>query len=47
MADDKSYEGGCFCGAVRFTVTGAPEAQGYCHCGDCRLWSAGPVNAFT
>ena len=21
--------------------------MGYCHCGSCRLWSAGPVNAFT
>jgi hypothetical protein len=22
-------------------------AMGYCHCKDCRAWSAGPVNAFT
>jgi len=21
--------------------------MGYCHCHDCRAWSAGPVNAFT
>ena len=21
--------------------------MGYCHCADCRSWSAGPVNAFT
>jgi hypothetical protein len=21
--------------------------MGYCHCGSCRSWSAGPVNAFT
>jgi len=21
--------------------------MGYCHCSDCRHWSAGPVNAFT
>ena len=21
--------------------------MGYCHCRDCRAWSAGPVNAFT
>ncbi|MCG6876273.1 MAG: GFA family protein [Betaproteobacteria bacterium] len=41
------HEGSCFCGAVQFTVTGEPAAMGYCHCGDCRLWSAGPVNAFT
>ena len=47
MSDDASYEGGCFCGAVRFGVTGEPAAMGYCHCGSCRHWSAGPVNAFT
>ena len=47
MSDESTYEGGCFCGAVQFTVTGAPAAMGYCHCGSCRLWSAGPVNAFT
>jgi hypothetical protein len=41
------YPGRCFCGAVELTVTGAPEAMGYCHCASCRQWSAGPVNAFT
>jgi len=43
----QTYEGSCFCGAVQMTVTGAPVAQGYCHCYSCRSWSAGPVNAFT
>lgn len=47
MANEQAYSGSCFCGAVKFSVTGAPAAAGYCHCGDCRLWSAGPVNAFT
>ncbi|HEX7602535.1 MAG TPA: GFA family protein [Polyangiaceae bacterium] len=41
------YKGKCFCGAVEFTVTGAPAAMGYCHCDSCRHWSAGPINAFT
>jgi hypothetical protein len=45
--NDKTYKGGCFCGAVQFTVTGKPAAMGYCHCDSCRTWSAGPVNAFT
>ncbi len=45
MAD--THTGTCFCGAVEIEVTGAPEAMGYCHCGSCRSWSAGPVNAFT
>lgn len=43
----KTYEGGCFCGAVQIAVTGEPAAAGYCHCESCRRWSAGPVNAFT
>jgi len=47
MSNGKTHRGKCFCGAVQFTVTGEPAAMGYCHCGDCRLWSAGPVNAFT
>jgi hypothetical protein len=42
-----TFEGQCFCGAVRFTASGAPDAMGYCHCASCRTWSAGPVNAFT
>ena len=47
MKDDETYAGSCFCGAVQFTVTGAPAAMGYCHCESCRHWSAGPVNAFS
>jgi hypothetical protein len=43
----QTYKGSCFCGAVEFTATGEPAAQGYCHCSSCRHWSAGPVNAFT
>ena len=44
---DKSYRGKCFCGAVEIEVTGEPAAMGYCHCGSCRSWSAGPINAFS
>ncbi len=46
MGSGKTYQGSCFCGAVQFTVSGDPEAMGYCHCDSCRHWSAGPVNAF-
>jgi hypothetical protein len=45
--DGKNYRGRCFCGAVQIEVTGEPEAMGYCHCGSCRSWSAGPINAFS
>jgi hypothetical protein len=47
MADNQNYRGKCFCGAVEIEVTGEPAGMGYCHCGSCRSWSAGPVNAFT
>jgi hypothetical protein len=47
MSDNNTYTGSCFCGAVKFEVSGQPAAMGYCHCDSCRHWSAGPVNAFT
>ena len=43
----ETHKGACFCGAVEIEVTGTPAAMGYCHCEDCRSWSAGPVNAFS
>jgi len=42
-----TYVGSCFCGAVQLEAVGEPEAMGYCHCGSCRSWSGGPVNAFS
>jgi hypothetical protein len=41
------YHARCFCGAVHFTLNGAPEAMAYCHCDSCRHWSASMVSAFT
>ena len=40
MTSPKTYDGSCFCGAVQFTVIGAPVSMGYCHCNSCRHWSA-------
>ncbi len=45
--EETKFTGQCFCGAVQLTVTGSPEAAGYCHCTSCRSWAAAPVNAFT
>lgn len=45
MSDN--HKGTCFCGAVAIEASGQPELMGYCHCESCRVWSAGPVNAFT
>jgi hypothetical protein len=42
-----THKGACFCGTVQIEVTGEPAGMGYCHCRSCRLWSGGPVNAFS
>jgi hypothetical protein len=47
MENQPTHQSSCFCGAVKFEVTGEPVAMGICHCHSCRHWSAGPVNAFT
>lgn len=47
MNEQASYNGRCFCGAVRLKARGEPAAAGYCHCDSCRSWSAGPINGFT
>jgi hypothetical protein len=47
LGTEKNRTGACFCGTVKFEVSGEPVAMGYCHCASCRHWSAGPVNAFS
>src|SRR6201986_5112964 len=44
---EKPCAGQCYCGAVTIEVRGESVGAGYCHCKNCRSWSAGPVNAFT
>jgi hypothetical protein len=43
---DKSFEGGCACGAVRYRLASEPFDAGYCHCRICQLTSGAPVMAF-
>ena len=31
-----NHSGSCLCGAVQYTVSGAPIMAGHCHCIDCR-----------
>ena len=47
MGNEKTYNGSCFCGTVKFTVSSEPALMAYCHCDSCRHWSAEPVSAFT
>lgn len=39
-------EGGCLCGAVRYSVRGEPLRAGLCHCADCRKESGAPFTLF-
>ena len=45
-SDDHIKEGGCACGAVRFSARGAPLRVGLCHCLTCRKSHASAFNAF-
>jgi hypothetical protein len=40
-----AYEGGCFCGAIRYAFADVFDA-GYCHCSICRRGSGAPVIAW-
>jgi len=33
---EKTYTGGCLCGALRYEAMAAPSSMGHCYCGDCR-----------
>lgn len=42
MNIEAKMEGGCLCGAIRYSVSGPPFAAEYCHCRMCQK-SAGAV----
>jgi hypothetical protein len=39
-------EGGCYCGALRYTVEGEPMFKAQCHCRECQYISGGGPNMF-
>lgn len=38
------FEGGCYCGAVRYKATGDALFKGQCHCRECQYISGGSPN---
>jgi hypothetical protein len=43
---DKTIEGGCFCGRVRYRAAGDPLVRAMCHCRSCRRAAGGPSVAW-
>lgn len=39
-------EGGCYCGGVRYRVSGEPAMEGQCHCRECQYITGGEPNTF-
>ena len=42
----RPLQGGCFCGAVRFTVAGPETFACFCHCESCQQAAGAPVVAW-
>jgi hypothetical protein len=37
-----TWDGGCFCGAVRYRIEAVPHSVGHCHCAICRRTTGAP-----
>jgi len=33
----EKFEGGCYCGAIRYKISGPPVWSGHCHCRSCQM----------
>jgi hypothetical protein len=47
MVNHDIIQGGCLCGAVRYSVAGPPVQTTLCHCVDCRKSGGAPYMAWT
>ena len=46
MSDAKKLSGHCYCGAIKFEVSGNPVNVGHCHCESCRRHTASAMVTF-
>ncbi len=47
MTYERTVEGGCLCGRLRYRITGPLDRAAHCHCSMCRLGSGAPVVSWT
>ena len=40
------FEGGCYCGGLRYSAQGAPRLRAQCHCRECQYFSGGGPNFY-
>jgi len=40
------FEGGCYCGKIRYVADGEPRLKAQCHCRECQYISGGALNMF-
>jgi hypothetical protein len=41
-----TFEGGCYCGNVRYVAEGKPRLRAQCYCRPCQIFSGGEPNLF-
>ena len=41
-----TFEGGCYCGQVRYVAERKPQLKAQCHCRECQYISGGAPNMF-